>query len=142
MPALEVIAEPTQVVAVVTPPSSEPPRWSGKRKAAVVAASIAVLGAATGALLGVIANHERHDADQLCPELTCATGADVMAATSHLATAHDRALEANLGFGIAGAAAIAATILWLTSAPERTSGVAIAPAVAPGTLGLTVTGGF
>jgi hypothetical protein len=72
----------------------------------------------------------------------CANSGDVTTATNDIHTAQSRALQADIAFGVAAAAAIGAGVLWLTGAPERVQGVAIAPTVAPGMASLTITGRF
>jgi hypothetical protein len=52
---------------------------------------------------------------------------DAPAANHLLDRARSRALQANIAFGVAGAAALAASVLWFTGAPERR--VAVAPRV-------------
>lgn len=141
------IAPASQPVAVVAAPavretSAPPSAWTGKRKAAAVAAGVALIGATGGAVLGVLSNHAQDDANRLCPQKLCANSGDATTATTDIHTAQSRALQANIAFGVAAAAVIGAGVLWLSGAPEHAHGVAIAPAVAPGTASLTITGWF
>ncbi len=124
-------------VPVPVPAARDDSPWTGRREAAVVAAGVGVLALATGVTFAVLAKQKQSDADKLCPAHTCATDADAMTATSRISAAQDRALVANIGFGVAGAAVIAAGVLWFTGAPEHAS-----VAIAPGGATLTVAGRF
>jgi hypothetical protein len=121
------------------PPAGEVSAWTGKRKVAIVAVGVAVLAGVGGVVLGEMAKSKQDEADQLCPQQICDTAADMNKASSDLSAARARALDANIAFGVAGAAAITAGILWLTGAPER-QGVAIA--ASPGTALVTISGRF
>ncbi len=107
--------------------AAAPSRWTGKRKLAVGLGAAAVVGVAAGALLGSKANSDQSDAHKLCPDpATPCTSADQ--ANSLNSSARSKALEANIAFGVAGVAAIAAGVLWFTGAPESRHRVAIVPA--------------
>jgi hypothetical protein len=68
---------------------------------------------------------------------------DPARANALLATSHHRATEANVAFGLAGGAAVAAVALWFIGAPtERAVQVGIAPSLVPGQSSLTVWGRF
>ena len=116
--------------------------WTARRKVAIGAGGVAVVGLAAGIVLGVQAKGKQSDAHALCPDRqTPCAGADQ--AESLISTAQGRALGANVAFGVAGAAVIVAGVLWFTGAPERPSrGVAIVPSVASDTAQLTVMGRF
>jgi tetratricopeptide (TPR) repeat protein len=113
------------------------PTWSGKRKAAVGLAGVTVAGVVVGALLGSSAKGKQNDAYKLCPDPMVAC-ADAAQANDLIASGQNLALGANVAFGVAGVAAIAAGVLWFTGAPERSHGVAVAPT---GT-GVAITGRF
>jgi hypothetical protein len=87
----------------------------------------------TGALLGASANSKRDDAFRRCPS-PATPCADADQATAVLAASHSRALEANIAFGIAAAAAIGAAALWFTGAPDATSPtrIGVVPSAASG----------
>jgi hypothetical protein len=121
------------------PPLPEPSAWTGKRKVAVLAAGVAVLAVAGGVVLAEMSKSKQDDADKLCPQMICATDTDMMTASADISTAQSRALDANIAFGFAGAAAIAAGVLWLTGAPEQP---ALAVTGSPGTATLTISGRF
>ena len=115
--------------------------WTTKRKVAIGAAGIGVGGVVAGILLGTQATGKRNDAHALCPDpqTPCA---DAARADALIKSGQSRALGANVAFGIAGAAAIAAGVLWFTGAPESSRGVAIAPSITPGATTIAVSGRF
>jgi hypothetical protein len=117
------------------------PRWSTGRRIAVGAAAASAVALGTGIVLGVQARSRRDQAFALCPEpaAPCDGAARADALTS---AGHSRALAADVGFGIAGAAALAASALWLTGAPETAQRVTIAPALSRQQATLTWTGSF
>jgi hypothetical protein len=120
-------------------PTAEPSAWTGKRKVAVVAAGVAVLAVVGGVVLGEMSKGKQDDADKLCPLQICGNVSDMMTASGDLSDARSRALDANIAFGVAGAAAITAGVLWLTGAPEQH---AVAIAASPGTAMVTFGGRF
>ena len=131
-------------VAPAPPPTTTPAASGSKhvltaqRDVAIGAAALAVGGAIAGAAFGLSAQHDHDDAFALCPSVSTPC-ADAARATQLLVTGHARALDANIAFGIAGASAIAAVVLWLTGAPpdERA-----AVRVVPMQHGLAVMGAF
>ena len=116
--------------AAVRVPLGESSPWTGRRKMAVglAAASVAALGA--GTVLGLQANRKRDQTDALCPDprVACAA-ADRANALS--ASASHLAIGADVAFGVAAGAGVAAAILWMTGAPESQA-IAIAPVASPG----------
>jgi hypothetical protein len=122
--ALAPIRPPVAVAAVAV--TAPPPRrgfWTGRRVAAVVAGGVAIGAGAAGIVLGVQARQLDRETYDLCPspETACA---EATAANDHNDQARTRALEANAAFGVAGAATIAAAILWYTGRPAA---VAVTP---------------
>lgn len=135
---------PPPVVVVAPPAPVAPASWLTRRRAfAIGIAGVSVASVAVGAIVGIQATNKQHDAFALCLEgqPTCAQ-ADSANALLH--TAHQRALIANLAFGAAGAAAVAAGFLWFTGAPtdESSHRVSVAPSAAPGEAQLVVMGRF
>jgi hypothetical protein len=51
-------------------------------------------------------------------------------------------MRSNLLFGAAGAAAVAAAIVWLTAPSLERKAVAVAPSAADGSIGLSLVGAF
>lgn len=118
------------------------PVWTTRRKIAIGAAGGATLGLVVGIVLGTQANGKQNDAHALCPD-TQTPCADAARADALNQTARSRALGANISFGIAGAAAIAAGVLWFTGAPESPAHhVALVPSIAPGETTIAVFGRF
>ncbi len=97
-------------------PSPSP--FTPRRKIAlgVAAGSVVIAGVAVG--FGLAANNARDEALALCPATAC-TPAGAAAAQDENDTARRHALTANLGYAVAGGAAIGAAVLWFTSGPER-----------------------
>jgi hypothetical protein len=105
----------------------QPVHWfTTRRKFAAGAGVIAIAGVTAGAILGLQAKNADHDAGALCPSPTtpCRDAAKADALNQH---GRDRATQANIAFGVAGAGAIAAAVLWMVGAPE--SHVVVAPRV-------------
>jgi len=111
-----------------------------QRELALASGGLAIVGAVTGVVLGRSARDKEHAAFALCPDasMSCDRADD---ANHQLALGRTRALEANLSFGLAGALAIGGAVMWFTGAskPEH-DGVAIAPSVSPGSVGVVVSG--
>jgi hypothetical protein len=137
--AIDAAAPAPATVVAATPPRVTPrDRWTARRKVAlgVAAGGVAALGAASA--LAVSALQRQSDARALCPD-TALPCDDAERATALSRSAHDRAVFANIGFGIAAGAAAAAVVLWLTGAPGSPRDVALAPAVSSGQFVVTAT---
>ena len=105
-----------------------PSRFTTKRKIALGLGGVAALGIVGGVVLGKAAKTKEDDAFSLCPNPTTPC-ADAMRADGLIDDARSKALTANIAFGVAGAAAIGAAVLWFTGAPATTeTSVAIVPA--------------
>jgi hypothetical protein len=105
------------------PPSREEPpvvhgTFTARRKIAVVVLGGGVAATVVGVVLGSSSYSKRDQAYALCPDPAayCARSAD---ANSLISTAHTRAIEADVSFGVAAAAAAVAGLLWFTGAPEE-----------------------
>jgi len=141
---------PVDRVGLGTQPPGEPARdqgdlpgrWTTRRKVALGVSGVAVAGVAAGIVLGTQAKAKQDDAHAVCPEAgTPCAGADQ--AQALLKAGQRRALGANVAFGVAGATAIAAGVLWFTGAPERSRRrVAIVPSITPDTTTITFLGRF
>ena len=125
---LEVKLERVVVAAppVVVPPPPEGGIFTTRRKIALVVGGAGVVALGTGMVLGLQAGGLDDDTYQLCeaPAVPCE---DFAEANDLNRRARSRADQANLAYGIAGGAAIAAAVLWLTGAPESRSRVAVTP---------------
>jgi hypothetical protein len=111
-------------VARAVPAPSPPSRFTGRRKIGLAVGGVGLLAVSAGIVLGVQSSQLDKDAYALCPSPTTPCP-DARAANDLNVRARSRALQANVAYGIAGGAAIAASVLWLTGAPE--SRVAITP---------------
>ena len=98
--------------------------WTPRRKVALAVAGLGVAIGSAGVVLGVQSNRQKDVAYALCPSPSTpcrrAAEADAIFERGRL-----RALRADVAFGVAGAAAITAAVLWFTGAHE--SRVAITP---------------
>ncbi|HEX3762836.1 MAG TPA: hypothetical protein VHW23_29270 [Kofleriaceae bacterium] len=126
----------------VRPAAPEPSPFTGQRKVgiAVAAGGVVIGGVAIG--LGVSAGSLHNDAVATCPPSACSvkSAADANATNDR---ARSRARYANIGYGVAGAAVVAAGVLWFTGKPEspRAGQVVVAPQLGEAT-GLAVVGRF
>jgi hypothetical protein len=115
------------------PPSRLSSGLPGIRKIAIGAGGVALVAGASGVVLGLLATARDEEARELCPspETSCAGAARANELNQE---ARSRALQANIGYGIAGGAALAAAVLWFSGARE--SHVAVAPRVGGAVTGL------
>lgn len=99
-------------------------RVTPRRKIALAAGGVGLLAASLGIVLGVQSGNLDEDTYALCPSPSSpCPGAPE--ANDLNQRARSRALQANVAYGVAGGAAIAAAVLWFTGAPE--SRVAVTP---------------
>jgi len=135
-PSPDVLSPPNRI----TQSQGAQPRGalSMTRKIAVGLAGASMLGLATAAALGTVARREQADASGLCPDARapCTHSAEANA----LARAGNRwASDANVAWGLAGAAALASGVLWLLGAPAETTGTQIS-VVPLGETGVAIVG--
>ncbi len=99
----------------------EPPRIAPpmplRRKVAIGVGGVSLVALAGGVFLGRQATQREDDAFALCPSPTtpCAAAAE---ANDLNKQGRSRALQANIAYGVAAGAAIAAGVLWLTGGRE------------------------
>jgi hypothetical protein len=105
-------------------PAAPIPLLSTRRKVAIAAGGVGLGAMVTGAVLGLQSRRLDRDTYARCPSPSESCAAARQANDLNV-RARARALEANIAFGVAGAAAIASAVLWFTGAPE--SPVAITP---------------
>lgn len=117
----------------------EPSPFTRRRKIALGVAGGGVVVGAVAIVLGASAQSLRNDAVATCPPSAC-TLADAAAADHKNDQARSRAMIANVGFAVAGAAIVTGAVLWFTGKPERPR-LALAPQVGA-TTGLALTGSF
>ncbi len=104
------------------PPRVEPPvahgTFTARRKIALGVLGGSVAATVVGVVLGSSAYSKRDQAYALCPDPAafCAQSGE---ANSLISTAHSRAIEADVSFGVAAAAAAVAGVLWFTGAPHE-----------------------
>lgn len=105
---------PPTIVAQPAPPSRG--GITGRRKIALAAGGVGVVALGTAIVLGLQAKGLDDDSYKLCgsPDVPCL---DALEANDLNDRARSRAVGANIAFGIAGGAAIAAGVLWLTGGP-------------------------
>jgi hypothetical protein len=120
----------------------EPSPFTRRRK---IGLGIAIGGVAIGSVaigLGISAGSLHNDAVATCPPSACSVK-NAQDATATNDRARSRARYANIGYGVAGAAAIAAGVLWFTGKPEapRAGQVVVAPQLGEAS-GLAVMGRF
>lgn len=126
---------PGYKIDVALTSTSAPSLASGKtftprRKIAVAAAGVSVLAVAAGVYLGLDAKKLEDDSYALCPQPTACREAD--RANKLIDDADSRALQANIAYGVAGAAAVGAVVLWITGKPESRSQISLTPRLSPG----------
>jgi hypothetical protein len=112
-------------IAPTTPPSEA--RGNSRAGMAIGFAVVGLAGLGVGIFGSVTARGFHRDANALCPDLDdpCAM-AD--RANQLLDRRDTRALVANIGYGVAAAGAIAATVAWLTGRSSSSTDVAVVPA--------------
>jgi hypothetical protein len=126
------------IMVVLVRPPPPPPRFTLRRKIAVASLGAGLAAGTAGAVLGIQSGELDDDSRALCP-LPAISCSEAIAANELNRRAQQRATQANIAYGAAGAAAVAAAILWFTGAPR--SGVSISPQTGAGT-GVAVTGRF
>ena len=111
----QIAVELAPVVVAAPPPPPPPPRsiWTVRRKLAVGSAALGAAALAAAIVRGLQARQLDQETYTLCtsPEMPCQ---NAQAADDRNAQARSHAFQANLAFGLAGAAAAAAAFLWFT----------------------------
>jgi hypothetical protein len=129
-----------------TPPAIDPElaaRRHRRHVAALVVGGVALGAAGGGTAFGLQAHARYDDARRLCGGAINPCNPDQVTSAQRRVDASRRsALYSNIAFGAAGAAAVAAVILWATAPSLEAAPVAIAPTATGGSLGLAVGGGF
>jgi hypothetical protein len=128
---IEIPPEPApdyQLAIALAPAPLAPGRFTARRKIALAAGGVGLLAASAGILFGVQSGQLDDDTYALCPS-TSSPCPGALEANDLNQRARSRAMQANIAYGVAGGAAIAAAVLWFTGAPE--SRVAITPQLGP-----------
>jgi hypothetical protein len=124
-----------RIAVSAVPPAN---RFTTRRKIALGVGGIAPVALTAGIVLGRQSRQLDSEAYMKCesPLKPCNMASEANALNQRAGT---RALQANIAFGVAGAAVIAAAVLWFTGAPEAR--VTVAPHVGDAT-GLDLVGRF
>jgi hypothetical protein len=123
-----------------TTSASDASSGSTQRVFAIVAASVGVVGLALGAVAGVEANSNYHDALSACGNGTaCAPGSSGLGYRSNAGTWADVSTIAFIG---GGAALAGGAVLWLTASNGHPAATTMGLAPAAGGTGLSLTGRF
>lgn len=127
-PGDELVITLDRVPPPAPPAPPPPPGLTLRRKLALAAVGLGVAAAGTGSVLGVLSGRDKNSAFALCPSpaTPCSRAAE---ADRSYDRGRSRAIEADIGFGVAAAAALAAAVLWLGGAPE--SRVTASPRIGP-----------
>ena len=139
---------PTTTAPVVDPPRPPPSNDLVERRhrrhvvAAVIGA--AALGAAGGGTwFGLEAKASNDDAKKLCGGNVKQCDPDAVAASRQKVNdARNAATLSTVAFGVAGAAAITAVIVWATAPSLERAGVVLAPTAGNGSVGLVLGASF
>ncbi len=131
---LERVAAPRPEPTVTA--TTAPGRLTGRRKLALAAGGIGVAALGAGVVLGLQSGRLEDTAYALCESLSSPCQ-DAPEANRLLERGRSLALQANIAYGVAGGAAIAAAVLWFTGAPEAR--VAVTPRLAGAAAGLDLS---
>jgi uncharacterized protein YecT (DUF1311 family) len=129
-------------VAASASPSAPSGALTTRRKIAIGVASAGSIAAAAGVVLGLATNRDKNDAFTVCPDPMFCTRAPQ--ANALLASGRNRALEANIAFGVAAVSVATAAVLWFTGAPESADPgrMSIIPNLKPGEMGIVLARRF
>ncbi|HSR95875.1 MAG TPA: hypothetical protein VLM79_02340 [Kofleriaceae bacterium] len=137
--------------AVEAPPPPPPPvepdpivaRRHTRHVIALVIGGVALGAAAGGAVYGFDARSKYREAKKLCGGVIAeCIPEEVDRSQQRVDAARTSAMRSNILFGAAGAAAIAAAIVWFTAPSPERKGVVLAPAIDSGSIGVALTGAF
>lgn len=110
---------------------------------AVVLGGVALGAAGGGTAFGLDARARYSDAKRLCGGVVAECIPDQVASSQkRVDAARTAATRSNLMFGAAGAAAVAAAIVWVTAPSLERKGVAVAPSASAGSIGVSLVGAF
>ncbi|HEY0990742.1 MAG TPA: hypothetical protein VGD80_27000, partial [Kofleriaceae bacterium] len=113
-----------------------------RHRYAVIAGAAGSAGVIGGAVFGLLARSKRNAAIAICgDDRTCDTAEDTSRANALLAASRTRGTAATVLFVIGGAGIATGAVLWFTDRGSRT-GSALAPVIAPSTVGIAWGGRF
>lgn len=144
-PQVEASPEAPEAIAAPTPVHAEPARegtWAGMHTGAVISGSVGVTAIIVGAVFGVRAFDQWHDA-----EAACTTASEGMTCTAAGVADADAATVSStvstMAFVGGGVAVGVGLLLWaLAPSNSEPSSVAILPMAAEGELGIQIGGSF
>jgi hypothetical protein len=147
IPALAPLRDPPVVAPVKPAPAPGSDALADRRHTrlviAVVLGGVALGGAGGGTAFGLDARAKYSDARRLCGGVVAQCIPDQVASSQkRVDAARTAAMRSNLLFGAAGAAAVAAAIVWFTAPSLERKAVAVAPSATDGTLGVALVGAF
>lgn len=99
-------------------PMREPSRWTASRKVALGLGVAGVIAVGAGSVLSLRAQGFEDDAAELCPMVMCA---DAAAANDLARRSDENRRNATVLYGVGGAAAVGAAILWYVGAPTQSA---------------------
>jgi len=105
--------------------------FTRRRKIAMAVGGLGLVAVTSGVVLGLQSKQFENDAYALCPSPSSPC-AGARKADGLIVSGQSRAFQANIAYGVAGGAAVAAAVLWLTGAPESPEPrVAVTPRLGP-----------
>jgi hypothetical protein len=139
-------ATPPRTGEVVAPMPLGEPRDDGgvlaRHRYAVMAGAAGGAGVIGGAVFGLLARSKRNAAIAICgDDRTCDSAEDTSHANALLAASRARGTAATVLLVIGGAGIATGAVLWFTDRGSRT-GSALAPVIAPSTVGIAWRGRF
>lgn len=142
-PATRVELTLAPVVVAKAAPPPPPSQFTGKRKLALGVAGLGVVALGAGVALGIKSGQLEDEAHELCPVVDDCAPAD--RANDLIDRGQTRASQANLAYGVGGAALVGAAVLWLFGSPAEhaapPSAVSVRPRVGE-VNGVAVVGSF
>jgi hypothetical protein len=147
IPALAPVSEPVVEAPPPAPRPVEPDRAAERRHTrhviALVIGGVALGAAGGGVAYGLDARAKYRDAKKLCGGVVAeCIPEQVERSQQRVDAARTAAMRSNILFGAAGAAAIAATIVWVTAPSAERKGVALTPSVDRGSIGVALSAVF
>jgi hypothetical protein len=110
---------------------------------ALVLGGVALGAGVGGTVFGLDARAKYADARRDCNGTIDQCPPDQIAASQqHVDDARTSATRSSILFGVAGAAVVGAVVVWITAPSLETKGVAVAPSVGRGSVGLVLGGAF
>jgi hypothetical protein len=109
----------------------------------LVLGGVALGAAGGGTAFGLVARSKYSDAKKVCGGVVAECIPEQVASSQkRVDAARTAAMRSNLMFGAAGAAAVAAVIVWITAPSLERKSVAIVPSADATSIGLALTGAF